>query len=169
LIRREVELASGVYGTTSAATTASSLLASLPTIRVGLLVAIGGGIARPDDGHDIRLGDIVLGQPCGTTGGVCWYDLLKAKSGDQRERKGFLRPPPTVLLNALASILQEMLEKNPKMGKRSKQNPGYTHQGFDTDRLFNVSCCHVPGLDCHCRGLFGATEASAHVPRLLPH
>ncbi|KAK4922629.1 hypothetical protein LTR66_016587, partial [Elasticomyces elasticus] len=41
-----------------------------------------------------------------------------------------------------------MLEKNPKMGKRSKQSPGYTHQGFDNDRLFQASCDHVPGADC---------------------
>ncbi|KAL4756031.1 uncharacterized protein BDW70DRAFT_166850 [Aspergillus foveolatus] len=157
-----VSLASGVYGTTSAATTASSLLASLPSIRVGVLVGIGGGIARPDEDHDIRLGDVVVSQPCGTTAGVCQYDLIKAKSGGESERKGFLGRPPTVLLNALASIqadherkdskvpslLQEMLQKNPKMGKRSKQNPGYVHQGFDNDRLFKASYDHVPGPGC---------------------
>ncbi|KAJ5095220.1 Pfs NACHT and Ankyrin domain protein [Penicillium argentinense] len=163
-------LAAGNYGTTSAATTASSLLASLSSIRVGLLVGVGGGIARPEEGYDIRLGDIVVSQPCGTTGGVCQYDLIKAKSGDKRERKGFLGRPPTVLLNALTSIqadherkdskvpcfLQEMLEKNPKMGKRSKQNPGYAHQGFDNDRLFKTSCDHVRGPDC--RGCDTADE-----------
>ena len=163
-------LAAGVYGTTSAATTASSLLASLPSIRVGLLVGIGGGIARPDEDRDIRLGDIVVSEPDGITGGVCQYDLIKAKSGDKRQRKGFLGRPPTVLLNALASIqadherkdpkvpcfLQEMLEKNPKMGKRSKQNPGYAHQGIDNDRLFKASCKHVPGPDC--RGCDTADE-----------
>ncbi|KAI8710877.1 NACHT domain-containing protein [Fusarium sp. LHS14.1] len=156
-------LAAGVYGTTSAATTASSLLASLPSIRVGLLVGIGGGIARPDDDDcDIRLGDIVVSQPDGAMGGVCQYDLIKARSGDRRERKGFLGRPPTVLLNALASIqadherkeskvpcfLQQMLEKNPKMGKRSKRNPGYAHQGFENDRLFKTSSGHVTGPDC---------------------
>ena len=154
-------LPAGVYGTTSAATTASGLLASLPSIRVGLLVGIGGGIARPDEACDIRLGDIVVSQPDKTTGGVCQYDLIKAKSGI-RERKGFLRPPPTVLLNALASIqadhelmdskvpyfLQQMLEKNPKMGRRSKQSPGYIHQGIDNDRLFKASSGHVAGPDC---------------------
>lgn len=77
----------------------TSLLPPLPSIRVGLLVGIGGGIARPDEGHDIRLGDVVVSQPCGTTGGVCQYDLIKAKSGDKRERKGFPGRPPTVLLN----------------------------------------------------------------------
>ncbi|CAF3557114.1 unnamed protein product [Fusarium graminearum] len=155
-------LSAGVYGTTSAANTASSLLASLPSIRVGLLVGIGGGIARPDDDCDIRLGDIVVSQPDGVTGGVCQYDLIKAKPGDRRERKGFLGRPPTVLLNALASIqadherkdskvpcfLEQMLEKNPKMGKRSRKSPGYVHQGFENDRLFKTSSSHVLGPDC---------------------
>ncbi|CAI7592328.1 unnamed protein product [Penicillium pancosmium] len=155
-------LASGVYGTTSAATTASSLLASLPSIRIGLLVGIGGGVARPDQDQDIRLGDIVVSQPCDTTGGVCQYDLIKAKLGGKCERKGFLGRPPTVLLNALTSIqsrherkdsdvphlLQVMLENNPKMGKRTKKNSGYAHQGFDNDRLFKASCDHIPGPDC---------------------
>ncbi|RSL82936.1 hypothetical protein CEP52_016837 [Fusarium oligoseptatum] len=163
-------LPAGVYGTTSAATTASGLLASLPSIRVGLLVGIGGGITRPDDDRDIRLGDIVVSQPDGTMGGVCQYDLIKARYGDRRERKGFLGRPPTVLLNALASIqsdheledpkvpcfLQQMLEKNPKMGERSKQSPGYAHQGFDNDRLFKASSGHVPGPDC--RGCDAAGE-----------
>ncbi|KAL2818954.1 Pfs, NACHT and ankyrin domain protein [Aspergillus granulosus] len=163
-------LASGDYGTTSAATTASSLLASLPSIRVGVLVGIGGGIARPDDDQDIRLGDVVVSQPCGSTGGVCQYDLIKAKSDGESERKGFLGRPPTVLLKALSSIqadherkdskvprfLKEMLEKNPKMGKRSKKNPGYVYQGFDNDRLFKASYGHVPGPDC--RGCDAAAE-----------
>jgi len=157
-----VSLASGVYGTTSAATTASNLLASLPSIRIGLLVGTGGGIARPDDEHDIRLGDVAVSQPCGTTGGVCQYDLIKSKASDTCERNGFLGRPPTVLLNALTSIqadherkdskvpcfLQEMLERNPKVGQRSKQNSGYFHQGFDNDRLYKASCEHVPGPDC---------------------
>ncbi|CAI7573585.1 unnamed protein product [Penicillium glandicola] len=155
-------LASGAYGTTSAATTASSLLASLPSIRIGLLVGIGGGIARPDEDQDIRLGDVVVSQPHGTTGGVYQYDLIKAKSGDKHERTGFLGRPPTVLLNALTSIqayherrdseipcfLQEMLEKNPKMGKRTNKTPGYIHQGFDNDRLFKAPYDHISGPDC---------------------
>ncbi|KAL4995400.1 purine and uridine phosphorylase [Aspergillus recurvatus] len=163
-------LASGVYGTTSAATTASSLLASLPSIRVGLLVGIGGGIARPDEDRDIRLGDVVVSQPSGTMGGVCQYDSIKAKLSDERERTGFLGRPPIVLLNALSSIqayherkdskvsvfLQEMLEKNPKMSKKSKQNPGYVYQGSDNDRLFKASYDHVPGPDC--RGCDTANE-----------
>ncbi|KXJ84981.1 Pfs, NACHT and ankyrin domain protein [Microdochium bolleyi] len=158
-------LAAGVYGTTSAATTASCLLASLPSIRIGLMVGIGGGIARLDKDQDIRLGDVVVSQPDGTTGGVCQYDLIKAKAGGKRDRKGFLRPPPTVLLNALAKIqadherkdskvpryVQEMLEKNPKMGRKTKKSPGFAHQGFENDRLFQASYDHISGPDCrHC-------------------
>ena len=75
-------LAAGIYRTTSTTTTASSLLSSLPQIRIGLLVGIGGGIAAPDDGADIRLGDIVVSMPEGATGGVVQYDLAKAKPGN---------------------------------------------------------------------------------------
>ncbi|KAJ6006651.1 Pfs NACHT and Ankyrin domain protein [Penicillium sp. IBT 35674x] len=165
-------LASGVYGTTSAATTASNMLASLPSIRVGLLVGIGGGIARPDKGQDIRLGDVVVSQPRGTTSGICQYDLIKAKADGTRERKGFLGRPPMVLLNALSSIqanherkdskipcfLQKMLKENPKMSKISKQNPGYIHQGFENDRLFKASCGHIPGPNCRGCGTAGEVQ-----------
>ncbi|KAL2848940.1 nucleoside phosphorylase domain-containing protein [Aspergillus pseudodeflectus] len=34
------------------------------------------------------------------------------------------------------------------MRKKSKQNPGYAHQGFENDRLFKALCDHVAGLDC---------------------
>lgn len=97
-------LPAGVYGTTSAATTASNLLSSLPQIRIGLLVGIGGAIVRPDQDRDIRLGDIVVSQPDGTTGGVVQYDLGNAKLNQTWERKGSLNKPPSILLNALASL-----------------------------------------------------------------
>ncbi|KAF6802650.1 NACHT and ankyrin domain protein [Colletotrichum musicola] len=166
-------LAAGICGLTSAATTASSLSASLPSIRIGLLVGIGGAIPRPNDDRDIRLGDVVVSQPDGTTGGVCQYDLVKAKTGDRRERKGFLGMPPTVLLKALASIqadheledsqipniLQDMLQANPKMAKRSRQSPGYIHQGVDNDRLFHPSYEHVSSHDC------GSCEVAGEIHR----
>ncbi|KAK0629260.1 nucleoside phosphorylase domain-containing protein [Bombardia bombarda] len=110
-------LPAGRYGTSLAATTASSLLASLPQIKIGLLVGIGRGIARPDENRDIRLGDIVVSQPDGTTGGVCQHDLFKAKSGDNRELF-YIRRPSNV-----PDLLQRMLVKNPNMGKNTKQSP----------------------------------------------
>ncbi|EXL39096.1 hypothetical protein FOCG_18284 [Fusarium oxysporum f. sp. radicis-lycopersici 26381] len=152
-------LPAGVYGTISAATTASNLVHSLPHIRIGLLVGIGGGIARPDEGKDIRLGDIVISQPDSTTGGVVQYDLGKAKANCAWERKGSLDKPPPVLLHALASLqaehelapskvpdlLQAMLKANPGM---TRPKTDFTYQGAANDRLFDSKHHHVGGSNC---------------------
>ncbi|KAG7414058.1 Vegetative incompatibility protein HET-E-1 [Fusarium oxysporum f. sp. rapae] len=133
-------LPAGVYGTTSTATTASNLIHSLPHIRIGLLVGIGGGIARPDQGQDIRLGDIVVSQPDGTTGGVVQYDLGKAKAEGGWERKGSLDKPPPV-----PDLLQAMLEANPGMTRPKRD---FTYQGAENDRLFDSKHNHVGGSNC---------------------
>ncbi|KAJ5771952.1 hypothetical protein N7520_002481 [Penicillium odoratum] len=132
-------LPAGVYGTTCAATTASSLIHSLPHIRISVLVGIEGGIARPDLNQDIRLGDIV------------------AKAKGLWERKDLLNKPPPVLLHALASLqaehelapskvpklLQAMLEINLHMG-RPKMD--YSQQGAGNDRLFQSQYDHISGF-----------------------
>lgn len=155
-------LPAGVYGTTSAATTASSMLSSFPQIRVGLMVGIGAGIARPKQGHDIRLGDIAVSQPSGRCGGVVQYDLGKVKGPDCFERIGSLNMPPEALLKALAKlqarherrpskvpeILEEMLRNNPVMKKSRHGKPGYVYQGEENDRLFEAHYEHVEGFDC---------------------
>ncbi|RAH67963.1 Pfs, NACHT and ankyrin domain protein, partial [Aspergillus aculeatinus CBS 121060] len=148
-------LPAGQIGTTPAATTASNLLASLPQIRVALLVGIGGGISRPEEGRDIRLGDIVVSQPQGTTGGVVQYDLGKAKLNKEWEQRGFLSAPPPVLLHALAAIqaeyelgesrIAEFLGGTPKLKKGVS---GYSHQGFENDRLFKASFDHTGAANC---------------------
>ncbi|PCD20333.1 hypothetical protein AU210_016200 [Fusarium oxysporum f. sp. radicis-cucumerinum] len=152
-------LPAGVFGITSAATTVSNLIHTLPHIRIGLLVGIGGGIARPDEGQDIRLGDIVVSQPDGTTGGVVQYDLGKAKAEGGWERKGSLDKPPSVLLHALASLqaeheiapskvpdlLQAILEANPGMTRPKRD---FTYQGAENDRLFDSKHDHVGGSNC---------------------
>ncbi|KAH7207387.1 hypothetical protein DER44DRAFT_725310 [Fusarium oxysporum] len=152
-------LPAGVYGLASAATTTSDLVHSLPHIRIGLLVGIGGGIAQPDQGQDIRLGDIVVSQPDGTTGGVIQYDLGMAKASGTWERKGSLDKPPQVLLHALASLqaeheiagskvpelLQAMWQANPGMTHAKRD---FTYQGVDNDRLFESQYDHVGGSTC---------------------
>ncbi|KAJ5716476.1 ankyrin repeat protein [Penicillium malachiteum] len=134
---------------------ASNLLSSLPQIRVSLLVGIGSGIARPDQGRDIRLGDIAVSQPQGTSGGVIQYDLGKVNSDNEWEQKGFLGMPPLVLLNALANLqaeheageirLPEILDS---MRKLNKGVNGYSHQGFENDRLFKSSYSHDGAYSC---------------------
>ncbi|KAM0363085.1 hypothetical protein ACHAPK_011223 [Fusarium culmorum] len=152
-------LPAGVYGIAAAATTALNLIRSLPHIRIGLLVGIGGGIARPDEGQDIRLGDIVVSQPDGMTGGVVQYDLGKAKANGVWEWKGSLDKPPLVLLHALSSLqaehmitgsrvpelLHAMWEANPRM--RISTN-SFTYQGAENDRLFQSQYDHIGGNNC---------------------
>ncbi|KAJ5937328.1 Pfs NACHT and ankyrin domain protein [Penicillium verhagenii] len=96
-----VSLLPGAYGTPAAANMASNLLASLPDIRFALVVGIASGIPRPDQGRDIRLGDVIIGQPQGTTGGVIQYDLTQVIPQDQ---KVFLSKPPPILLQAMGSV-----------------------------------------------------------------
>lgn len=155
-------LPAGVYGETSAAGTAMSMLHSFPHIRVGLLVGIGAAISRPEQDRDIRLGDVVVSQPDGRTGGVLQYDLRKAKTGGKQELKGSLNMPPQVLLTALAKLqalherkpskmpkfLEEMVKSNPQMAKSKPGKASYLYQGRDSDRLFKTEYTHVNGFNC---------------------
>lgn len=159
------------------------MLSTFPWIRFGLLVGIGGGIPRAD-GPDIRLGDVVVCEPSGSTGGVIQHDLVRLRKGGQRERKDFLNSPPDVLLYALSnlkaqyeqrpskvpSILSEMESQNPYMFQPRPNNPGFGHQGFENDSLFNSMYDHVSGKDCRAcmkeeeveREPRGTTEPAIH-------
>ena len=95
-------LPAGVPGTNSAATIASQIRSTFPSLRFGLMVGIGGGV--PSAEHDIRLGDVVVSQPTGQLGGVIQYDYGKAIHDGQFERKGMLNKPPLVLLTAVTRM-----------------------------------------------------------------
>lgn len=145
-------LPAGEYGLTIAATTAHSLRFSLPHIRFGLMVGIGAGVPQLEVGEDVRLGDVVVSQPTGSSGGVIQYDLVKAKQGG-RFLTGHLAMPPESLRKALTKLqaahdridsaipsnLSEMLRRSPKMAKKTKKNPGYTYQGVENDRLYEAT------------------------------
>jgi len=47
---------------------------------------------------DIRLGDVVVSQPNGLSGGVVQYDKGKTEMGAEFVRKGHINQPPSVLL-----------------------------------------------------------------------
>lgn len=98
----------GRYGTISAATTVLHMVSSLPHLRFGLMVGIGAGIPRAQNREimgefDIRLGDVVVSQPTGTSPGVVQYDLGKVKAGGQFERVGSLNSPHEVLLRGMTT------------------------------------------------------------------
>ncbi|KAL7781695.1 pfs domain-containing protein [Trichoderma afarasin] len=151
-------LAAGSYGTVSAATTASSMISSLPHIRFGLMVGIGAGVPRLEDKIDIRLGDVVVSQPTGTSPGVVQYDLGKLKKDGKFERVGHLSAPPEVLLKGLQAlkaehliedsqiptILEDMVQRYPKMKEPGENGAsGFIHQGIENDRLFMASSIHI--------------------------
>lgn len=69
-------LPNGVYGISSATAVVKDMLNSFPNIRIGLMVGVGGGSPSPHK-HDIRLGDVVVSQPCNGRGGVIQYDFGK--------------------------------------------------------------------------------------------
>lgn len=136
-------LPAGIDGTCAAAVVAQNMMRTFPQIRIGLLVGIGGGIPDLEKEADIRLGDVVVGQPAGQHGGVIQY--AKGKLQETFVRKGSLNKPPLLLLTALSTLqadheinesqmpvyLEEMLKKKPKMKKT-----GYSFPGADRDHLF---------------------------------
>lgn len=138
-------LPSSHYGTNNAATVASNMRRSFPSIRIGLVVGISGGVPGK---ADIRLGDVVVGDK-----GVVQFDLGKTVGEGQFRRTGTLNKPPHALLTAVAklrahhasnpskmpSILSGMLEKNPQMTK-------YTHQGPRQDCLFEGTYDHIESM-----------------------
>jgi nucleoside phosphorylase len=150
-------LPAGEYGLSPAATVAQALRSSLPHIRVGLLVGIGAGVPGAVSGldnrltlrRDIRLGDVVVSEPTGTSGGVVQLDKMKMHESDGQphpQRIGSLNSPPEALRTALSkikarherkpssmlSIMKDALDINPKMAK-TYSHPGRNGLAFASD------------------------------------
>lgn len=152
-------LPAGEYGTNSAATVASNMVRSFPSLRFCLLVGIGGG--APSEENDIRLGDVVVGLPQGKFSGVVQYDLGKETEGSPFEQTGTLQRPPRVLTTAInvlssdPSLLSDPL--GPDLRQISTCMPRYKHPGQELDVLIQTTCtacqsrevCPVGG--CHVR------------------
>jgi nucleoside phosphorylase len=146
-------LPAGVYGTTAAATVVSHMRSTFPNIRFGLMVGIGGGV--PSKKNDIRLGDVVVSMPTGTSGGVVQYDSGKTINSGRFEQTGSLNQPPQILLTAISqlqsanmikrnysisNILSDIFEKNPDIRSEFFHPPDY-------DRLFNAKYDHPESED----------------------
>jgi len=150
-------LPAGSTGTTSTAVVASQMLSTFTSIRFCLMVGIGGGAPSPD--IDIRLGDVVVSQPGGSSGGVIQYDFGKTVQEGRFARTGSLNRPPGVLLTAVASLqarhmLQEakfpeylstIASRYPKLGETA------VYQGRDHDQLFGADYDHQEG-NATCEG-----------------
>ncbi|GJC77723.1 5'-methylthioadenosine/S-adenosylhomocysteine nucleosidase [Colletotrichum liriopes] len=146
-------LPAGQMGTTQAATVASQMKTSFPSLRFSVLVGIGGGVPNLDDDIDIRLGDVVISQPAGQFGGVIQYDFGKTGADGRITRTGSLNAPPTILLNALAKLrandLRGKAQVHAHLSKLSRP-PGsnFASPGPDQDNLYDASSLHIAGSTC---------------------
>jgi nucleoside phosphorylase len=92
-------LPKGKIGTNSAATFATQMVRTFPSIKVGLMVGIGGGVPPK-----VRLGDVVVSTPVDRYPGVVQWDMGKAEKGGGFRETSALNSPPSILLTALTTL-----------------------------------------------------------------
>ncbi|KAF4768743.1 hypothetical protein HAV15_002656 [Penicillium sp. str.  len=92
-------LPTGRTGSTAAAICATQMARTFPSIKIGLMVGIGGGIPSK-----VKLGDVVISSPGDQYPGVVQWDLGKAEDGRKFRRTGALNRPPSVLLTAVDKL-----------------------------------------------------------------
>ncbi|KAK6332584.1 SH3 and multiple ankyrin repeat domains protein 2 [Orbilia blumenaviensis] len=139
----------GTQGKATMASTVSQIRFTFRNVRIGLLVGIGGGVPQP--GHDIRLGDVVVGAPeYGPP--VVQYDLGKQTlTGIEVSRT--LNKPPTILLNVVNKINSEsrhdLFLKDHLRRFEVNQRMKNTYSRPDLpDRLFKANYSHPEDSKC---------------------
>ncbi|KAL2403977.1 hypothetical protein ABEF95_002449 [Exophiala dermatitidis] len=143
-------LPAGIDGPVSAASVVKDMTRAFHDLRFMLLVGIGGGIPNLPI-NDIRLGDVVVSQPSGTTGGVIQFNRGKNFHGGQFERKGSVNAPSNVLLTALTAqkaehqlhgsrqmnaFLNDMINRHPNLKN------DFAYPGSASDRFFRPDYVH---------------------------
>ncbi|KAK7402473.1 hypothetical protein QQX98_011774 [Neonectria punicea] len=131
------------YGTNNAANVLTHLIRTFPSIRLGLMVGIGGGVPSR---VDMRLGDVVVGTR------VMQYDLGKIIGDGQIQRTAIPKSPHHLLGTAVSS-LQARHERD---GSRiplilEEKFDGHSQYGRPTmtDRLFFSKYDHTsPAPSC---------------------
>lgn len=141
----------GRYGTTSATMVANNMMRTFSkSLRVGLMVGIGGGI--PTVTNDIRLGDIVISYPTDTCGGVLQHDMGRIGEDGKLTRTGSLNSPPRLLLAAADKMRTHVLTRDPSYPyyiEKVIQKNARTQRNFGrpeprNDRLFQTEYEHPP-------------------------
>ncbi|KAF7131364.1 hypothetical protein CNMCM5793_004535 [Aspergillus hiratsukae] len=142
-------LPKGKYGTNSASTVATRMVGTFPSIKVGLMVGIGGGVPPK-----VKLGDVVVSAPVDQFPGVVQWDMGKAEEGGHFKRTGALNNPPTALLTALTKLEtkremsgSEIPQYLDDMGKRwPRLVPKYTrHDSLEDPLSSSDSSSNRPG------------------------
>lgn len=147
-------LPEGQYGNTAATTVANNMIRTFSkSLRVGLMVGVGGGI--PSTTSDIRLGDIVISCPTGNCGGVLQYDMGKVGVDGKFTRTGSLNSPPRSLLAAVSTMRAAELTDDPHypeylrnaIGRTRRTQKTFTRPGQQSDRLFKIQHDHPAAAD----------------------
>jgi nucleoside phosphorylase len=139
-------LPTGKIGNNAAATVATQMVRTFPSIRFGLMVGIGAGVPPK-----VRLGDVVVSTPSGEYPGVVQWDLGKAEDGGEFKRTGALNNPPVSLLTAVTQLraehalagsrvpqyVEELKQKYPALASR------FLISDSLEDVLFKASYSHV--------------------------
>ncbi|KAL2834634.1 hypothetical protein BJY01DRAFT_81615 [Aspergillus pseudoustus] len=166
-------LPAGVTGTISAARVAQQMRSTFKGIRFGLMVGIGGGVPGS---KDIRLGDVVIGEPCDTFGGVVQYDFGKTVEDCKFRRTGSLNRPPDVLLTAVSRLRANHYHSRPLLNdyleamidRFPESNAEFSRPDATTDLLFNCDYDHKPtNPDGSCEQC-NTTEIVPRVTRTSP-
>ncbi|KAL4955023.1 nucleoside phosphorylase domain-containing protein [Aspergillus filifer] len=135
-------------------TVAMHLLSSFRSVKIGLLVGIGGGIPSWD--VDIRLADVVVGLSTSHSrnGGVVQYDLGKATRRGKLERTGSLNRPPQALATAVSKLQAIHRMEGIKLSKyvdaietRYPNMRGSCTSHDRVDQLFHTRYHHVDDRD----------------------
>ncbi|KAJ5365664.1 Disease resistance protein [Penicillium concentricum] len=143
-------------GNCSAATVVTQMRMTFPDLKYVLLVGIGGGVPTKTECGTIRLGHVVVSDPAGIHSGAVQYDHGKAKGG-HFERKGFLAPPPTALLNAAreVAVRRQRMDYDPiwKNLERTQTSPRlrrrFKFPGAANDHLYPSTHTHrQEGISC---------------------
>jgi len=142
----------GQIGNNSAASVATRMTLTFPSLRFGVMVGIGGGV--PSTLDDIRLGDVVVSKPGTRGGGVVQYDFGAIVEQGKFIHRYILNAPPKVVLTALNTIkarhrfgrfgfLEYLSQIPPKLGS------SFSYLGAKRDRLFEVGYEHERNaVDC---------------------
>jgi nucleoside phosphorylase len=142
-------LPGGQYRTTSATTVTNNMLRTFSkSLRIGLMVSIGGGV--PSASHDIRLGDVVISYPQGTYSGVIQYNIGKVITGSDFERTRSLNSPPRALLTAVSTMRAASLTDDPcypdylqnAIGRTARTRKSFGRPTAQSNRLFQTKHNH---------------------------
>ncbi|KAL5341955.1 nucleoside phosphorylase domain-containing protein [Aspergillus crustosus] len=104
----------GQTGTSPAARVGVGLLRSFPSVRVCLMVGVGGGVPRHGvspgglDTRDVRLGDVVVSLDLKGSAGVVQYNMGTLSEGNRFVHTGgSIRKPAPFILSAAAVLRQQ--------------------------------------------------------------